>query len=97
MYQRSLSLVSAAILAITTLPGSGFVSARDKKETRTGIELVGRTEKDMPPDRWSVLDNKTKKQIAEVSGRWGFQSRRLARAQDGRRGLRRNGDMRWQT
>src|SRR5581483_2769297 len=41
-------------------------------EVTSGIEVVGRSEKEPPLYYWYVADAKTKKRLAEVYKRWGF-------------------------
>jgi hypothetical protein len=41
-------------------------------EVKSGVELVGRTEKEEPLYRWSLVDAKTKKPVSHVDSRWGF-------------------------
>ena len=38
----------------------------------SGIELIGRSDKEPPPQVWHVEDAKSKKKVASVDSRWGF-------------------------
>ena len=38
----------------------------------SGIELIGRSDKEPPPQVWHVEDATTKKKVASVDSRWGF-------------------------
>src|SRR5687767_3571608 len=40
-------------------------------ESASGVELVGRSDKELPPERWSLLDKATGNVAAKVDGRWG--------------------------
>src|SRR5262249_6227680 len=54
-------------------PGQFPASAQDNKSEKSGIELVGRTDKEEAPAAWYLHDSQTQKQIAEIRSRWGFQ------------------------
>jgi von Willebrand factor type A domain len=43
-----------------------------KVEIKSGVELVGRSEKEKPLYRWHLLDPKTKKTVTQVDDRWGY-------------------------
>ncbi|MFO0966680.1 MAG: VWA domain-containing protein [Gemmataceae bacterium] len=42
-----------------------------KKDAKTGIQLVGRSDKDPPPGAWRVFDD-AKKRVSEIFNDWGF-------------------------
>ena len=47
-------------------------AAQDQKPMDSGIELIGRSDKEPPPQVWHLEDAKTKKKVASVDSRWGF-------------------------
>ncbi len=44
-------------------------TAQDQKPMDSGIELIGRSDKEPPPQVWHVEDAKTKKKVASVDSR----------------------------
>ncbi len=46
--------------------------AQDQKPMDSGIELIGRSDKEPPPQVWHVEDATTNKKVASVDSRWGF-------------------------
>src|SRR5208283_524700 len=47
-------------------------AAQDQKPMGSWIELIGRSDKEPPPQVWHLEDAKTKKKVASVDSRWGF-------------------------
>ena len=66
---RRILLAAGIVLACGIDP----VGAQEPK-TGTGVYLAGRSDKEPPLYQWSLVDAKTKKAMASVSGRWGFEA-----------------------
>jgi hypothetical protein len=69
-------LFPVVVLLAAVLSEQPCAALADATGERTGIELVGRSDKDEPPEDWYVYDAKDKgadrKRIARVHKMWGF-------------------------
>src|SRR5438094_333798 len=65
------AIASPALVWPTTLVCAQADKA-DGAKGKSGIELVGRSEKEKPLYGWFVDDAKAKKRVASEYGRWGF-------------------------
>src|SRR5258708_1976596 len=67
-----LLLVAPALLALLPRPACAQADEADVAKTKSGIELVGRSDKEKPFYAWFVDDPKAKKRVATEYNRWGF-------------------------
>ncbi|MFQ5731353.1 MAG: VWA domain-containing protein [Planctomycetaceae bacterium] len=61
-----------AVLAVAAFATPRMIFADGATATETGIQLVGRNQKDTPPYEWTVASATTKKTVASRSKKWGM-------------------------
>src|SRR5437899_1491419 len=67
-----LALVWPALLTLLPPQACAQADKPDISKAKSGIEVVGRSDKEKPFTAWFVDDPKTKKRVATEYGRWGF-------------------------